>query len=132
MIVVSFEIPDFPSSCSSACLRDQIAANIVLQLRLPVPSHRSRDVALVVARGVHIHFHQPYLRIVQVFRHPLGGDQHFRMRVLSHVTSSFKNFVLGIRSTCDPLSPACNKKPTSQFISGGGSRNPEIGNQLPR
>ena len=74
-------------------MRDQIAADVVLQLRLPVPAHCSRDVALIVGRGIDVHFHQPNLGVVQMFRHPLRGDQHFRMRVLSHVTSSFVVFV---------------------------------------
>ncbi len=70
-MVVSFEMPDCPSSCSSAGLFDQVAADVVLQLRLPVPSHRAGNVALVIRRGVHIHFDQPNVGIVRVLCHPL-------------------------------------------------------------
>ena len=66
-------------------LIDQIPPHIILQLRLPVPAHRARDVSLVVGRGVHVHFHQTNLRIVQMLRRPLRRYQYFRMLVLCHV-----------------------------------------------
>src|SRR5579862_8314622 len=66
-------------------LVDQIPPDVVLQLRLPVPTHRPRNVPLIVSRGIHVHLNQPHLRIVQVPRRPLRRNQHFWMLVLAHV-----------------------------------------------
>src|SRR5208282_6819775 len=64
---------------------DQVAADVVLELGLPVPSHGSRDVTLIVCGRVHVHFHQADLGIARMVRYPLRRNKHFRMRVLRHV-----------------------------------------------
>ena len=103
MIVVSFEIPDLPEQRLERRLVDQVAADVVLKLRLPVPSHRARDVALIVRRRVHVHFHQPDLRIAQVLAPPIPSkpalpdacNQPFhlscRLRLLVVILSGVKN-----------------------------------------
>src|SRR4029077_13722315 len=68
-------------------LVNQIAPEVVLQLRLPVPANSSGDVPLIVSRGVHVHLNQPHFRIVLMFRHPLRRNQHFGMLVICHFIS---------------------------------------------
>ena len=65
-------------------LADQVPANRGLKLRLPVPTHRAGDVALVVGRRVYTHFHQPYVVIAAVRSHPISVHQRFWMCVVCH------------------------------------------------
>ncbi len=53
-------------------LVNQIATHVVLQLRLPVPSHRARNMPLIVRRRVDIDLNEPRIRRVQVLRYRFG------------------------------------------------------------
>src|SRR5215467_7626998 len=61
---------------------DQIAANAVLELGLPVPSDSARDVALVVCSRVHVHFDEARARRIEILCGPIRGNQYFGMFVL--------------------------------------------------
>ena len=62
----------------------QIAANGILQFRLPVPSDSARNVPLIVGRRVDIDFHETNPGVFRVRGHPFRGDQNFRMSIVSH------------------------------------------------
>src|ERR1700758_719746 len=68
-------------------LADQIATDIVLKLRLPVPAHSAGNVALIVSAGVNIDFHQPDFRVIEVLGSPFCGYQNFRVLVFGHLRS---------------------------------------------
>ena len=56
-------------------LVDEVAADLVLQVGLPVELDRALDVALVVGRGVLVDLDQDDAGGVEVVLHPLGGDE---------------------------------------------------------
>src|SRR6266481_3631121 len=68
-------------------LRDDVAFHRVAELRRPVPGYGACDVTLIVSRGVDVHLDEANAGILAVFCDPRGLDEHFRMRVLSHMTS---------------------------------------------
>ena len=49
-----------------------VARHLVLQVVVPADLDRARDVAHVVKRRIFVGLDDPNLRIVQVFRHPVG------------------------------------------------------------
>src|SRR5437899_1647191 len=53
-------------------LVDQIAADVVLELGLPIPADSAGDVALIVGGGVDVHFDQTEIGGVQVLSDPIG------------------------------------------------------------
>ena len=64
---------------------DQITADIILQLRLPIPSNSSWNMSLVIGCGVNVHFDQLHSWIIPMIRGPFRGDQYFRVLVVRHV-----------------------------------------------
>ncbi len=56
-------------------LADEVTTHLVLQVGRPVELDRALDVALVVRSGVLVDLDQHHLRVVEVVRHPLGGDK---------------------------------------------------------
>src|SRR5712664_4289607 len=53
-------------------LVDQIAADVVLELGLPVPSDGAGDVTLVVAGGVHVDFDKAEIGGIEIMSGPIG------------------------------------------------------------
>src|SRR6266851_4124948 len=53
-------------------LVDQIAADVVLELGLPVPSDGAGDVSLVVGGGVHVDFDKAEIGGIQILSSPIG------------------------------------------------------------
>jgi hypothetical protein len=70
-------------------LAKQVAPNVVLKLRGPVPADGVADMAFLVRARVDIYFHQPRFGVVDVLRHPVGAYQNFGVFVLSHGKSPF-------------------------------------------
>src|SRR5208282_248069 len=65
----------------------EIAANGVLQLRLPVPGDGAVHVALIVGGGVDVDFYDAEARVFRVSSHPFGGDEYFWMCIVRHSVS---------------------------------------------
>src|SRR5229473_4232883 len=53
-------------------LVDQIAADVVLELGLPVPSDGAGDVSLIVGGGVHVNFDKAEIRGIKIVSGPIG------------------------------------------------------------
>ena len=51
---------------------DEVAADIVLKLGLPVPADGAGDVSLVVGGGIHIDFDETKIGGIQIFSRPIG------------------------------------------------------------
>ena len=68
-------MPRSESSASNCCLVDEVAADLVLEVRRPVELDGALDVALVVGRGVLVDLDEDDLGVVEVFLDPLGGDE---------------------------------------------------------
>src|ERR1700730_11333244 len=88
---------------------DQIATDIVLKLRLPVPAYSAGNVALIVSAGIDIDFHQPDFRVIEVLGSPFCGYQNFRVLVFGHLRSP--------RTKIEPI-----KKPAVIRLAAGFSK----------
>src|SRR5213076_798491 len=51
---------------------DEVAADIVLKLGLPVPAYCARDVSLVVGGGIHIDFDETKIGGIEILSGPIG------------------------------------------------------------
>src|SRR6266481_939981 len=58
-------------------LVDQVAADAVLELGLPVAGDRAGDVALVVGGGVHVDFDEAEIGGIEILSGPIGGNENF-------------------------------------------------------
>src|SRR5216684_4989335 len=65
-------------------LVDQVAADAVLELGLPVPGDRAGDVALVVGGGVHVDFDEAEIGGIEILSGPIGGNENFGVFVVGH------------------------------------------------
>ena len=70
-------------------LRQNVAPDVVAELRVPRPGDGAGDVALVIGVGIHIYFHDPHVPVFTVLRNPFRAYQQFRMSVVSHKSSPF-------------------------------------------
>jgi len=93
---------------------DEVAANVVLELGLPVPANSAGDVALVVGGRVNIDFDETEIGRVQVLSDPIRGNENFGVFIARHYLSPLP------ASTFESRFDAKNKKPTCQFVPGGG------------
>ena len=53
-------------------LVDQVAADVVLELGLPVPADGAGDVSLVVGGSVHVDFDEAEIGGIEILRGPIG------------------------------------------------------------
>ena len=60
---------------------DVVPDHRVVEIVGPVDLDRARNVPGVVEQQILIRLDQPYLGIIQMLRHPVGGDQHLGMGV---------------------------------------------------
>ena len=60
-------------------LADDVTAQLILELRLPVEAHRATNVAGIVGFGVHVNLGEFDAGFVEVLFDPVGFDQDFRM-----------------------------------------------------
>src|SRR5882762_4079678 len=65
-------------------LVDQVAADVVLELGLPVPADGAGDVALVVGSGVDVDFDEADVGGIEILSGPISGNENFRMFVVGH------------------------------------------------
>src|ERR1035441_9039849 len=70
-------------------LADDVAADLVLKLALPVEADRTGDVARVVGFGVHIDLDKFDSRLTEVLLDPVGFNQNFGMGVFRHRLVTF-------------------------------------------
>ena len=68
---------------------DDVAADLVLQLALPVEADCAGDVACIVRFRVHIDLNQFDPGLAEILLHPVGVDQDFGMGILSHGIITF-------------------------------------------
>src|SRR5712664_1557335 len=80
-------------------LVDQIAADVVLELGLPVPADSAGDVALIVGGGVHVDFDEAEIGGVQVLSDPIRGNENFGVFVVGHLQVSSSCF--DVRNSID-------------------------------
>ena len=62
----------------------EVAADLGVQVRAPVPAQRVADVPLVVGGRVLVDLDDPDVRIVDVLLEPVGAHQHVRLGVVRH------------------------------------------------
>ena len=60
---------------------DDVAANLVLELRLPVEADRAGDMAGVVGLGIDVNLDEFDVWFAEVFFDPIGRNEDFRMCV---------------------------------------------------
>ena len=53
-------------------LADDVAADLILELSLPVEANSARDMARIVGLGIHVDLSQFDARFAQVLFHPVG------------------------------------------------------------
>src|SRR6266850_533725 len=80
-------------------LVDQIAADVVLELGLPVPADSAGDMALIVGGGVHVDFDEAEIGRIQILREPIGGNENFGVFVVGHLQVSSSCF--DVRNSID-------------------------------
>ena len=76
-------MPAAPSSVLEVLLADDVAADLVLELRLPVEADGAGDVAGVVGLRVHVDLDEPDAGLAQVLLDPVGVDEDFGMCVVA-------------------------------------------------
>src|SRR4029077_7747154 len=103
-------------------LADDVAADLVLQLRLPVEPGRTWNMSRVVSLGVPVNLDEFDAGFAQVGFDPIGFHQHFRMCVTCHTVSFLFLSLLRLllNRSSSPFTPSC--QPTSRVCVSSCSR----------
>ena len=72
----SLEIPRLPISSPKSSGAEEVALDLILQVRLPVEADRAGDVGLGVERRVLVDLDDPDGVVVEVVGDPVGLHQH--------------------------------------------------------
>ena len=111
-------------------LGDEVAADRVLQIGLPVDPDGVRDVALLVRGGVLVDLDQDHRRVLEVRLHPVGVDEHV-------VAAHEKEFLSGRTDGCGSHDGTCGGRRAGAVARStdenraGTARNQSWGQRLP-
>ncbi len=83
-------MPFADSSASNWALLDEVAADRVLEVLLPVEADGAADVVLLVGSGVLVDLDQDHLRVVEVGLDPVGVDEDAFACLRAHAGTSVR------------------------------------------
>jgi hypothetical protein len=64
-----------------------VAPNVVVELRGPIPSRSVLDVTFFVSAGIYVHFHKTNIRVIGMRSNPFRTQQNFGVFVIGHFGS---------------------------------------------